>query len=165
MRIIVCDTGPILHLIEAGLLGLLQDVGKVYIPKLVDSEMADLHQHWEKERPDWIQIEQLRQDEVDKAEALFLSGILDDGEAEAVILAKRLNAEWFLTDDTEARIFADSLGIEVHGSLGIVLWSAAVGNLSYEESTDALDRLSKTSLWISKNILSQAQKALITIFA
>ena len=46
MRIIVCDTGPILHLIEAGLLGLLQDVGKVYIPKLVDSEMADLHQHW-----------------------------------------------------------------------------------------------------------------------
>ena len=75
------------------------------------------------------------------------------------------DAEWFLTDDTEARIFADSLGIEVHGSLGIVLWSAAVGNLSYEESTDALDRLSKTSLWISKNILSQAQKALITIFA
>lgn len=164
MRIAVCDTGPILHLMEAELLGLLQNVGKVYIQKLVDSEISDLYQHWEKERPDWLQIELLKQDELDRAEALSLSGILDDGEAEAVVLAKRLNAEWFLTDDTEARIFADSLGIEVHGSLGIVLWSAAVGNLSYEESTDALDRLSKTSLWISKNILSQAQKALKTMF-
>lgn len=164
MKIVVCDTGPILHLMEAGLLGLLQNVGKVYIPKLVDSEISDLYQHWEKERPDWLQIELLKQDELDRAEALSLSGILDDGEAEAIVLVKRLNAEWFLTDDTEARIFADSLGIEVHGSLGIVLWSAAVGNLSYEESTDALDRLSKTSLWISKNILSQAQKALKTMF-
>lgn len=164
MRIIVCDTGPILHLMEAGLLGLLQNVGNVYIPKLVDSETSDLYQHWKKERPDWIHIGLLKQDELDRAEVLSLSGILDDGEAEAVILAKRLNAEWFLTDDTEARIFADSLGIEVHGSLGIVLWSAAVGNLSYEEAKDALDRLSKTSLWISKNILSQAQKALKTMF-
>ena len=146
-------------------MGLLQNVGKVYIPKMVDSEISDLYQHWEKERPDWLQIELLKEDELDRAEALSLSGILDDGEAEAIVLVKRLNAEWFLTDDTEARIFADSLGIEVHGSLGIVLWSAAVGNWSYEESTDALDRLSKTSLLISKNILSQAQKALITIFA
>lgn len=43
MRIAVCDTGPILHLMEAGLLGLLQNVGKVYIPKLVDSEISDLY--------------------------------------------------------------------------------------------------------------------------
>jgi len=54
--------------------------------------------------------------------------------------------------------------MEVHGSLGIVLWSAAVGHLSYSESKEALDRLSKTSLWISKDILSEAQKALKTMF-
>lgn len=60
MRTAVCDTGPILHLIEAGLLGLLQNVGDVYIPKSVDSEMSDLRHHWEKERPEWIQIEPLR---------------------------------------------------------------------------------------------------------
>ena len=164
MRLAVCDTGPILHLIEAGLLGLLQNVGEVYIPKSVDSEMSDLHHYWEKERPDWIQIEPLRPNEAEKAESLFLSGLLDAGEAEAIILAKRLNAEWFLTDDTEARIFANSLGIEVHGSLGIVLWAAAAGYLSYNESNDALDRLSKTSLWISKDILSQAHMALKTMF-
>ncbi len=40
----------------------------------------------------------------------------------------------------------------------------AVGHLSYAESKEALDMLSKTSLWISKDILSQAQKALKTMF-
>jgi len=43
-------------------------------------------------------------------------------------------------------------------------WSAAVGHLSYDEAKSALDKLSKTSLWISKAILSQAYKALDTIF-
>ena len=89
---------------------------------------------------------------------------MDSGEAAAIILSKRLNAIWLLTDDTEARIFATLSGIEVHGSLGIVLWSAAVGHLDYDEAKSALDKLSKTSLWISKAILSQAYTALDTMF-
>lgn len=164
MRLIVCDTGPILHLQEARLLGLLQKSGKVCIPRMVNIEMNELHPIWRKHRPEWITIEPLLPDETKDAEFLFLSGLLGFGEAEAIILAKRLKPEWFLTDDTEARIFASSLGMEVHGSLGIVLWSAAAGHLSYSESKEALDRLSRTSLWISKDILSQAQKALKTIF-
>lgn len=59
---------------------------------------------------------------------------------------------------------ANSLGFEVHGSLGVVLWSAAIGHLNYRESKNALDKLSKTSLWISKDILLQAQEALKTMF-
>mgnify|MGYP001571998436 FL=1 len=95
---------------------------------------------------------------------MYLAGLLDLGEAEAIVLSKRLKPDWFLTDDVEARIFANSLGIEVHGSLGVVLWSAAVGNLNYAESKEALNRLSKTSLWLSKNIIEQAQKALKIMF-
>lgn len=164
MRLIVCDTGPILHLQEARLLELLQKAGKVYIPKMVDIEMNELYPLWRKHRPEWITIEPLLPDETEQTESLFLSGLLGFGEAEAIVLAKRLKPEWFLTDDTEARIFASYLGMEVHGSLGIVLWSAAVGHLSYAKSKDGLDRLSKTSLWISKDIMSQAKKALKTMF-
>jgi hypothetical protein len=153
MKLIVCDTGPIIHLKEAKLLELLQKAGNVYIPKMVDIEINQLYPLWEKHRPEWIFIESLLPDEITRAESLFLSGLLDFGEAEAIILTKRLNPEWFLTDDTEARIFANSLGLEVHGSLGIVLWSAAVGHLNYIESKEALDKLAKTSLWISKDIL------------
>ena len=95
---------------------------------------------------------------------MFLSGLLDLGEAEAIILSKRLNAKWLLTDDTEERIFAASLVIEVHGSLGIVLWSAATGHLSYSEAMEAINNLPRTSLWISKYIISEAHKALQKMF-
>ena len=164
MKLIVCDTGPILHLKEANLLELLQKAGKVCIPKMVDIELKKLYPLWGKYRPEWILIDPLLPNETTQAESLFLSGLLDFGEAEAIILAKRLKPEWFLTDDTETRILANSLGMEVHGSLGIVLWSAAIGQINYIESKEALDSLSKTSLWISRDILSEALKALKTIF-
>lgn len=164
MKLIVCDSGPILHLKEAKLLQLLQKEGKVYIPKTVDTEINELDSSWQECRPEWVFVASLLPDEIIQAESLFLSGVLHLGEAEAIILAKRLNPEWFLTDDTAARIFAHSLEMEVHGSLGIVLWAAAVGHLTYTESQKALDRLSKTSLWISKNILIEAEHALKTMF-
>ena len=73
--------------------------------------MKEISHSWEKEKPEWIVIEQLLPDEIKQAEYLFLSGLLDFGEAEAIILAKKLRPTWFLTDDTEARIFANSLGM------------------------------------------------------
>lgn len=164
MRLIVSNTVPILHLKEANLLSLLHKTGKVYIPRMVDTEMKEISPFWEKDRPEWIVIEQLLPDEIKQVKYLFLSGLLDFGEAEAIILAKKLRPTWFLTDDTEARIFANSLGMEVHGSLGVVLWSAAIGHLDYPGAKESLNSLSKTSLWISRAILSEAQKALETMF-
>ena len=159
MRLIVCDTGPILHLQEAGLLKLIKKAGKVYIPQRVDIEMASQSLSWKTDKPGWIKVEPLLPDEARQAESIFLSGLLDMGETEAIILAKRLKTTWFLTDDSEARIFATSLGLEVHGSLGVVLWSAAMGNLTYKQSMNALEKLSQTSLWISKATLKEAEKA------
>ncbi len=164
MNPIVCDTGPILHLQEAGLLELLKKAGDIYIPRVVDIELKELYPQWENKRPDWLLVEPLSPEETTQAELLSASGLLDSGEAAAIIVSKRINATWFLTDDTEARILATLSGIEVHGSLGVVLWSAAVGHLNYDESRSALDKLSKTSLWISKAILSLAYKTLDTIF-
>jgi len=69
-----------------------------------------------------------------------------------------------LTDDAAARIFAKSIGMEVHGSLGMVLWAAAVGHMQYPEAQDALDRLSKTSLWISRDILHESKITLEKLF-
>lgn len=164
MKLIVSDTGPILHLKEAKLSGLLQRAGKVYIPKMVDTEMDGLCPQWEGNRPKWISIKPLLPEETIQAETLSLSGLLSFGEAEAIVLAKRLRPEWFLTDDTEARILAVSLGMEVHGSLGVVLWSAAIGHLNYTEAKEAIEKLERTSLWISKDILSHAQEAIETMF-
>lgn len=91
MRLIVCDTGPILHLEEAKLLKLLQRAGKIYIPQTVDVEISEIQPSWGKHRPDWLIVKTLLPDEIIEAESLFFSGLLDFGEAEAIILAKRLN--------------------------------------------------------------------------
>lgn len=164
MRPIVSDTGPLLHLHEANLLELLGKAGEVHIPTMVDDEMSGLNARWRNLRPGWIFVKPLSPEETRQAGHLYHSGLLDYGEAEAIVLAKRIKPRWFLTDDAEARIFAGSLGLEVHGSLGMALWAAAAGHLKYKKALEAIDSLSGTSLWISKDILMQARSAVKTMF-
>jgi len=93
------------------------------------------------------------------------AGLLDPGEAEALALANQLHAEWLLTDDTAARLVASRLGLEVHGSLGVVLWAAAVGHFNRAEAEATLEALSNTSLWLSARVLDEARGALRQIFS
>jgi predicted nucleic acid-binding protein len=74
-------------------------------------------------------------------------------------------ADWLLTDDTKARQFAESLGLEVHGSIAIILWGAAVG-LIHEKTLaiQLLDNLANSSLWISNRVLQEARKAIDILF-
>ena len=109
-------------------------------------------------------MEQITPAEHGRAEALALSGVLDYAEATAVLLSQRLRADWFVTDDSAARIFAEALSLEAHGSLGIVLWAAAAGHLTYDEAQDALLRLAKTSLWLSPGVRIAADEALKKMF-
>jgi predicted nucleic acid-binding protein len=79
-------------------------------------------------------------------------------------LARQIGADWFLTDDAAARLLASALGIEVHGSLGILLWAAAVGHLGRIEAEAALSRLAASSLWVSGRVLEEARSALRRLF-
>jgi len=164
MKTIVCNTGPLLHLREIGLLDLLKKAGRVIIPKAIDVELSEIDPSWTDEKPSWISIEELPSTGNSKVSTLFSSGLLDMGEAEAIILAQHLKADWFLTDDTSARTFANVIGLEVHGTLGVVLWAAAVGYLNYDEAKMAIQGLLKSSLWISHTILEKAYKALDQMF-
>jgi predicted nucleic acid-binding protein len=165
MRKIVCDTGPILHLKEAGLLDLLKQGGEVVIPKGVDSELSEIDESWRDQKPLWISVEVLPEKEASNVMTLYGMGLLGMGEAEAVTLARHINADWFLTDDTAARTFAEMIGLEVHGSLGVILWAAAAEYLKKDEAKKGIEKLSHSSLWISKYILQKAYEALEDLFA
>jgi len=89
---------------------------------------------------------------------------LDAGEAEAIALARQIQADWFLTDDAAARLFAQALGLEVHGSLGIVLWAAVAGHLNRAAAEAVLNRLAQSSLWVSARVLAEARSALDQLF-
>ncbi len=145
MRIIVCDAGPIIHLYEAGILSLLKHMGEIFLPQSVSREVlfaTDMVDNW----PEWLQVVQLSSSELKEAEMWAKTGDLHVGEADAFVLARMQKADWLLTDDSAARLFASLLGLEVHGSLGVVLWNAAKGNLSRREAEQALSDLERSSL-------------------
>ncbi len=80
--------------------------------------------------------------------------------------SERSHAPHYRTSCSKGRtlIIENSVGLEVHGSLGIVLWAAATGHLSRTEAESALERLAQSSLWISARVLSEAKSALESFF-
>lgn len=157
--ILVSDTGPILHLHEARALDVLGSTGQVAIPPEVDRELALMIDGWTGVRPSWLTVERLTASAAEEAEVLGVSGLLDAGEAEALALARQLAARWFLTDDAAARVL-EQIGLEVHGSLGVVLGAAAEGALVHEEASRALTALFGSTLWVSQRVRREALAAL-----
>ncbi len=160
--IVVVDTGPLLHLYEAQCLELLKLTGEVHIPSIISTEISYLLPNLK--IPDWITIAQVTGSYKSQAISWRLAGILDDGEAEALALSQQLDARWFITDDAAARLLGKTIGIEVHGSLGVVLWAAAVGYLNQVQAFSNLENLIRTSIWISPKIISKARRALKSIY-
>ena len=161
-RIVVCDTGPLLHLSEAGAVHLLSQVGEILIPPLVAVEFEVNAQGWNP--PQWVKIIDLESPARQKAEKWVKANQIDGGEAEAISLALQEGADWLLTDDAQARRFAESMDLEVHGSIGILLWNVAMGHI--KESAMAfhlLDGLANSSLWMSDRIYQEAQKAITSL--
>jgi predicted nucleic acid-binding protein len=163
VRRVVSNTGPLLHLYEAQELAILAHTGEVSIPPAVELELLQHDPVWRHHRPPWVQIARLTEPHAQAATTWQQAGLLGAGEAEAIALAQQVQADWLLTDDAAARLFAQALGIEVHGSLGIVLWAAAVGHLNREVAGAALDRLAQSSLWVSARVLAEAKAALLRL--
>lgn len=99
-----------------------------------------------------------------RADAWQQAGLLHGGEAEALALAADLKPNWFLTDDSAARLVAESLGLEVRGSLGVVLWTAAHKLVTRTEAEAHLAGLERSSLWLSPRVRAEARDALTRPF-
>lgn len=164
MRSIVCDAGPIIHLYGARCLQLPRQTGNLYLPQRVFNEVQttiQMKEPW----PEWLQVISLFLHEQKEAGIWKKSGDIHDGEAEALVLARRKKADWFLTDDSTTRLFVSLLGLEVHGSLGVILWNAAHKHLSRAETEQALNGLEASSLWLSTKIYQEARQSLDDIYA
>ena len=165
MKRLVADTGPILHLHEAGALHLFQFIGEVLLAPLV---LAELRVHapalWPGQPPRWANAQTLSPVAQQRAVEWQHAGLLQGGEAQALALALETKPDWFLTDDAGARLMAESLGIETHGSIGIILWSAATRLIQKPEAGTLLAGLEKSSLWMSPRVRAKARAALTRLF-
>jgi predicted nucleic acid-binding protein len=111
---------------EADAIHLLRITGEVLIPSAVASEFS-------KNSPEiplqnWIDVQDL--DEPHQLMAVEFAKRIDVGEASAIALALQSQASWLLSDDTKARQFAETLGLEVHGSIGLLLWGVAANHVA-----------------------------------
>lgn len=127
MRRIVCDTGPLVHLFEANLLTVQQAAGKVLVPPAVADELESRAQRPQVSDLPWIEVRPLETPYLVQTRDWNRAGLLHLGEAEALALARQERADWFLTDDSAARVVAQQLVLEVHGSLGVLLWGSRDG--------------------------------------
>lgn len=118
--IVVSHSGPLIHLSRIEKLDLLKDLfGEISIPNAVHQELTsqeDLPGSEKVESFEWIKRKVID----DRTAKELLMSRLDEGESEAIILAKKMDADLLLIDDLAGRKTARDHGIDVMGTLGIL---------------------------------------------
>lgn len=156
MKIIVCDSGPIIHLSEVKSIELISNMGDIYVPHAVQMELMQ----YKLNLPKQFQILNLSHSELETVNKITQNGKIHRGEAEAIILVQRISADYLLTDDATARLYAEINKINVHGSLGIVLWNLVHKNIRKEQARLLILELKKSSLWVSEQVFQRVIKIL-----
>jgi predicted nucleic acid-binding protein len=118
---VVCDAGPLIHLDELGCLDLLADFQTVFVPEQVWQEV-EFHRASALRRSG-LELQQVAVvlSENDPLQALVRLFALDLGEQAALSLMMSHPNAILLTDDAAARLTAEILGYQVHGSIGILV--------------------------------------------
>lgn len=128
----VSNTSPLFNLAAIDQLHLLRDqFEEVLIPAAVLDELRPIRdrQEWEKIRQaleeGWISSRTVQ----DWRSLRTLTLELDQGEAEAIVLALELGLPTVLIDESDGRAAAIRLGLKPTGVLGILLKAKAQGRL------------------------------------
>jgi predicted nucleic acid-binding protein len=153
---VICDAGPIIHLDEIGCLDLLRDFEEVILPLSVEKEIALI-------RPSALPASNLPVKRVagsldmgERLHALCQIFSLDAGETESLVLMESHPTAIFLTDDAAARLVAEQMKFEVHGTVGILLRSIRQGQRKPEEVLQILsDMPLKSTLHIRPSLLDE----------
>lgn len=145
---VVADTGPLIHPPEASALDTLEQFTPVLVPETVFAELR------RGGVPASFESLDTERRSVDLSNDPWPD--LDPGETAALTLAESLGG-MLLTDDLDARQQADELGIEVHGSIGVVLAAYASGRVDGDEAKQRIRALEHDStLYLSEPLVSRA---------
>lgn len=154
--VIVCDAGPIIHLDQLACADLLADFPRVVVPEVVWHEVA-------RHRPDALTSEGVpfkrttpAGDLSHELEALIRLLTLHRGEQQALQVAQAEPGCILLTDDSAARLAAQSLQIPVHGTIGILVRAIRRQQKTRDEVIALLRSLpSVSTLYIRQRFLDE----------
>ncbi len=148
--IVVADSSPLRYLVliqHVEVLPVLYQ--RVLIPPAVEQELT--HQNtpaivkqWMSSRPSWLEAHS-----VQPAGTTVVTGDVDIGEEQAILLAKQISARYILIDDHAGRAAARQLELSVVGTLGVLQQAGAKGLLDFPS---ALARLESTNFRLSPHL-------------
>lgn len=125
--VVISDTSPITNLIQIRQLHLLNIVfGEIIIPQKVYDELIQI----ENQQPvidaqNWIIIQSVQDTNAVKS----LQNRLDEGEAEAIILAREYQADYLIIDERKGRAIAEEFGLKIVGLLGVLIRAKQDGHI------------------------------------
>lgn len=129
--IVVSNTTPLIGLASVQQFELLAKLfGEIHIPQAVYDEAylagpVAGSVKYEVPAAEWIKIVAVK----DRLTVEVLLDELDFGEAETIVLARELNADWVLMDERKGRRKLDQLGVKKIGTLGFLLKAKQLGLL------------------------------------
>lgn len=142
----IADTSCLIVLTRLNAIPVLQSLyGQIYITEEVASEFGE-------SLPDWIKVEMVK----DKRYYQILSAMLDPGEASAIALALEMKNVLLIVDEFKGRREAKRLGIEITGTLGVLVKAKQKGLI--KELKPVLNQLHLAGFWISEAISEEMLK-------
>jgi predicted nucleic acid-binding protein len=152
--IAVSDTTPLNYLILTDSVHVLPTMfARIYAPSAVIKELShpkspDAVQAWAGRPPEWLIVK----DPMHTDPSLGLGA----GETGAIALAEELNADWVLVDERKGSRAAESRGLRVAGTLGIIEEAGAKGLLDYEQTRNRL--VDDTTFYVTDDVLRQSEQ-------
>jgi len=156
--IVVSNTTPLIGLATIRRFDFLRQLfGEIYIPRAVYDEAVVSGREVggakrEVSTATWIHTVKVQ----DRLAVEVLLDELDLGEAETIILAHELNADWVLMDEKKGRRKLAQLGMPKIGTVGILLKAKQVGLLSVVHPE--LEKLRQRGFSISQTVIDAVLK-------
>jgi predicted nucleic acid-binding protein len=158
--IIVSNTTPLIGLAAIQRFDLLKHLfGELYIARAVYAEAVVAGREAggakrEVSTATWIKTVRVK----DRLAVEVLLDEMDLGEAETIVLARELGADWVLMDERKGRRKLSQLGLQKIGTAGILLKAKQVGLLSVVRPE--LERLRRQGFTLSQTVVDAVlQKA------
>ncbi len=156
--IIISDTTPIISLIKINRIDLLEQLfQEVFIPEAVYNELTT-NSIFANETEIVKNCTFIKTMSVQNHKSVTLlqavSG-LDDGESEAIILADELKPSALIIDERKGRKVAQQLGLNITGTIGILLQAYSEGKITKDEVKLYLDNLKKNNIRLSDSLIQQ----------
>jgi predicted nucleic acid-binding protein len=152
---IVLNTSPIIFLSKIDCLELLTGC---FDDKVTPT--AVVHELHEYTLPEFIKVRSLSP--IGTAYVQGALGRLHQGELEVIVLAQEVNADYVALDDLLARRKAQSLGINVIGTIGLLLLLEKRQLLSAEQIWQKIKQLNeKHGMYLAPKLLQQIKNRLL----